>query len=221
MRGNACRWRLVVVLMAGLSVWPAAVLASRDSGSSLNLLLKAGISDDWFIISRSNLASRRHHEDVFFGYVGAALGYQFNANWSARLGYRHVWLQIGEHWVEEDRPFVEAFFADDLDGFRVTNRTRAEFRFFDHRDDDIRLRNEITLEAPRAMTRLSLRPYLEEEIFYSTGDDRVEANWLGGGLAWRPAKGTKLKLGYRWNRFRVGDEWRDRDVLVAGLNLFF
>ena len=31
----------------------------------------------------------------------------------------------------------------------------------------------------------------------------------------------KLKVGYRWNRFRVGDDWRDRDTLVTGINLFF
>jgi hypothetical protein len=200
--------------------WSAAA-AERDFGSSLNLLLKADITDDWFVISRSNLASRDDNKDWFFGYTGAAIGYQFDERWSVRAGYRHAWIRPQDDWLEEDRPFVEAYFADRFGGYRVTNRARVEFRFFDYRDDDIRLRNEITVEAPWSLTGLGLRPYLEEEVFYSTNDGRVEANWLGGGLAWRPAKGTKAKLGYRWNRFRVGDEWRDRDVLVAGLNLFF
>ena len=66
-----------------------------------------------------------------------------------------------------------------------------------------------------------MQPYAEEEFFYRTNDDRFEANWLGAGLAWRPAEGIKLKVGYRWNRFRIGDDWRDRDTLVNGINLFF
>ena len=195
--------------------------ASTDSGSSLNLLLKADLSDDWFLISRSNLASRNNHEDFFFGYTGAALGYQFTRRWSVRAGFRHAWIRVGDEWLEEDRPFVETYFADTVEGFRVSNRARIEFRFFDYREDDVRLRNELTIEAPWSLTQLGLRPYLEEELFYSTDAGHVEANWLGGGLAWQPAKGVKLKAGYRWNHFRIGDEWRDRDVVVAGLNLFF
>lgn len=198
-----------------------SVHAHEDSGASLNLLLKANIDKDWFVISRSNLASRNNFEDNFFGYVGAAIGYQFNKQWSVRAGYRHAWINLGGDWLEEDRPFAEAYFADNWGGFRVTNRARVEFRFFDYRDDDVRLRNEITVEAPWELTALRLRPYLEEEIFYSTDSKKVETNWLGGGLSWRPKKGMKLKLGYRWNHFRVGDQWRDRDVLVAGMNLFF
>ena len=33
--------------------------------------------------------------------------------------------------------------------------------------------------------------------------------------------GVKLKLGYRWNRFRAGDDWANRNVLVTGVNVFF
>jgi hypothetical protein len=77
------------------------------------------------------------------------------------------------------------------------------------------------VESNSPIPGTELRLYAEEEFFYGLNDGRFEANWLGAGLAWRPADGVKLKLGYRWNRFRVGDEWRDRDVLVTGINLFF
>ena len=199
----------------------ASLAAHEDSGASWNLLLKANIDDRWFVISRSNMASRNNFEDNFFGFTGAAIGYQLTKQWSLRAGYRHVWLDIGGDWFEEDRPFAEAYFADKWNDFRVTNRSRVEFRFFDHRDDDVRLRNEITVEAPWELTPLKLRPFLEEEVFYSLDSQRIETNWLGGGLSWRPRKGMKLKAGYRWNHFRVGDRWRDRDVLVLGMNLFF
>jgi len=55
----------------------------------------------------------------------------------------------------------------------------------------------------------------------SVTSKRFEANWLGGSLAWRPADGVKLKIGYRRNRFRAGDDWANHNVLVTGINVFF
>lgn len=197
------------------------LLADQDAGASHNLLLKADLSGDWFVISRSNLASRDNFGDLFLAFTGAGLGYQLTPKLSIRAGYRRAWLRFSDDWQPEHRIYLEGYFADRLNGFRFTNRARIELRSFDWRDDDVRLRNEITIEAPWSLTRLKLKPYMEEEVFYSTNAGRFEANWLSGGLAWRTAKGVKLKLGYRWNRFRIGDGWGNRNVLVTGVNLFF
>jgi opacity protein-like surface antigen len=196
-------------------------MAAQDAGGSYNLLVKASLSDDWFVISRSNVATRNNFGDAFLAYTGASLGYRITSQLSLRIGYRRAWFRFGEDWQPENRAILEGYFADRINGFRVTNRLRAELRYFNWRDDDVRLRNEITVEAPWKLTPLSLKPYLEEEIFYSSNARRLEANWLGGGLAWRSADGVKLKLGYRWNRFRAGDDWASRNVLVIGISLFF
>jgi hypothetical protein len=210
-----------LMLWIGLAAVSGPGLAEQDAGGSYNLLLKAPLAGDWFVISRSNLASRDNFGDSFLAYTGASLGYQLKPQLSLRVGYRRAWLRFGEDWQPEDRAMLEAYFADRFQGFRVTNRLRAELRWFDWRDDDLRLRNEITVEAPWALTALELKPYLEEEAFYSTNAGRFEANWLGAGLAWRPVEGVKLKLGYRWNRFRAGDDWANRNVLVTGVSIFF
>jgi hypothetical protein len=208
-----------LLLPLHLAITPA--MAAQDSGASYNLLLRASLSEDWFVISRSNLATRNNFNDEFLAYTGASLGYQIASRLSLRVGYRRAWFRFGEDWQPEHRAMMEGYFADRINGFRLTNRLRAELRYFNWRDDDIRLRNEITVEAPWELTPLALRPYLEEEVFYSTSAERFEANWLGGGLAWRPTDGVKLKLGYRWNRFRAGDNWANRNVLVTGMNVFF
>jgi hypothetical protein len=209
----------LLLLAAVLVATP--VRAEQDAGGSWNLLLKAPLAGDWFVISRSNAASRDNFGDTFLAYTGASLGYQLTPQWSVRLGYRRAWFRFTDEWQPEDRAMLEGYFADRFNGFRVTNRLRAELRWFDWRDDDVRLRNEITVEAPWTLTPLRLKPYLEEEAFYSTNAGRFEANWLGAGLAWRPVEGVKLKLGYRWNRFRAGDDWANRNVLVTGVNIFF
>ena len=198
------------------SIW-----AASDSGASYNLLLKHSLNEEWFLISRSNMASRFHYDDNSFGYTGIGLAYNLNENWSLRAGYRHAWIRPGDEWLEENRPYLEGYYAKRWKGFRVTNRSRFEFRFFDDRDDDIRFRNEIVVEAPWEFTSLKLKPYLEEEFFYGFDQSQFQANWLGGGVSWRPIDGLKLKLGYRWVHQRIGANWRNRNLIVTGVNLFF
>ena len=215
------REQLVSIVSLVFILSSQSMATERDSGSSNNLLIKVPINDKWFVISRSNLAYRNDFDDLFLGFTGGGLGYQLTEEWSLRAGYRHVWFKPQNDWLEEDRLYIETFFANRFERFRLTNRTRFEFRFFDYRENDVRIRNELVIESSKSIPGTVLRPYLEEEFFYSTNADLFEANWLGGGVAWRPIDGLKLKLGYRWNRFRVGDEWRDRDTLVAGINVFF
>jgi hypothetical protein len=194
--------------------------AESDFGVSYNLLVKVDIDEDWFVISRSNLATRDNNGETFLTYTGAALGRELSEAWSLRIGYRHAKLKIGERWRSEDRPFIEAYGATVRDGWRLTNRSRVEFRNYEDGSDDIRLRTEFGARAPWSLTPIGLRPFVEDEIFYGMDADRVEANWLTLGVSWPFGSGS-AKVGYRWNRFRVGDDWRDRDVLVLGLNLFF
>ena len=214
--------KIWVFLLLCLIPSVSSSLYAADEGMSHNLLVKYALTEKWFLISRSNTASRDHYDDYFFGYTGLGVGYHFNENWSVRAGYRHAWIRPRDEWLEEDRAYLEGYFAQKWDGFRVTNRSRFEFRYYDfERDDDVRFRNEIVVEAPWEFTPLKLKAYVEEEVFFGFNQEHIEANWLGGGFAWRPIKGVKLKLGYRWVHQRIGDDWINRNVIVTGVNLFF
>jgi len=197
------------------------VQAEDDWGSSHNLLLKKTINEDWFLLSRSNLATRRDNEQLFLGYTDASLGYQINKEWSARVGYRVARFRIGEDWRTEQRPMVEVYYGGMHDGWRLTSRSRVEFRQPDWRDNDVRLRQEFTATAPWKLTSLEMKPFIEEEIFYSTRNDWVEANWTTAGLSFFPLENTKIKVGYRHNRVRIQGDFITRHTLVTGVNVFF
>ena len=127
------------VLLLSCLMYASVWAAERDSGSSNNLLVKASINDDWFVISRSNLAYRNDFNDLFLGFTGGGLGFQMSDEWSLRAGYRHVWFKPQDDWLEEDRLYVEAFFANRFEAVRFTSRSRVEFRFFDYRENDLSL----------------------------------------------------------------------------------
>lgn len=159
------------------------VQAEEDWGSSHNLLVKKAINEDWFMLSRSNLATRRDNEQLFLGYTGVSLGYQINREWSVRAGYRVARFRIGENWRTERRPMIEGYYASMHDGWRLSSRSRIEFRQPDWRKNDVRLRQEFTVTAPSKLTLLEMQPFMENEIFYSTRNDWVEANWTTAGLS--------------------------------------
>lgn len=212
------RLRLITILLCGLT---SGMHAQDDWGSAHNLLIKKTLSEDWFLLSRSNLAFRRDNEQLFLGYTGASLGYQFKERWSGRVGFRQAYFRIGEDWREEQRPMLEAYYAEIFKGFRLTSRSRAEFRYRDWTDDDTRLRQEFTLTAPWKFTELGLQPYIANEVFYSLRDDWIEAGWFDLGLSFFPKDGVKMKIGYRLNRLRIQGDLINRHTLVTGLNFFF
>ena len=197
------------------------VQAEDDWGSSYNLLVRKVINKEWFLLSRSNLATRRDNEQLFLGYTGVSLGYQINKEWSVRAGYRVARFRIDDNWRTETRPMVEAYYGNMHDGWRLTSRSRIEYRQPDWRENDVRLRQEFTATAPFKLTLLEMQPFIENEIFYSTRNDWVEANWTTAGLSFFPIDNTKVKTGYRHNRVRVQGDFITRHTLVIGVNIFF
>ena len=213
------RFHLLILLLIVLFV--PCVQADDDWGSSYNLLLKKKINKEWFLLSRSNLATRRDNEQLFLGYTGVSLGYQINKEWSVRAGYRYARFRIGDEWRTERRPLLETYYGGMHGGWRLTSRSRVEFRQPVWRENDVRLRQEFTATAPVKLTSLEMKPFIENELFYSTRNDWVEANWTTLGLSFFPLDNAKLKAGYRHNRIRIQGDFITRHTLVLGLNLFF
>ncbi len=195
--------------------------AEEDWGASHNLLVKKRINEDWFMLSRSNLATRHNNEQIFLGYTGVSIGYQVNRKCSVRAGYRMARFRIGENWRTERRPMIESYYGSIHDGWRLTSRSRIEFRQPDWRKNDVRLRQEFTATAPFKFTRLEMQPFVENEIFYSTLNDWVEANWTTAGLSFFPMDNIKVKAGYRHNLIRIQGDFITRHTVVIGVNIFF
>ena len=121
--------RRVSIFFCLISALLPVARGASDAGASYNLLLKHKLTEEWFLISRSNLASRQHYDDNFFGYTGLGLGYNLNENWSLRVGYRHAWIRPGDGWLEENRPYVETYYMGDWEGRQkyVKEQLRACF----------------------------------------------------------------------------------------------
>jgi len=201
-----------------------ASLAETDTGSAHNLIFKYPLLDDWYLSSRNLLTTRDGFDDVFFGYLDLNLGYDLGDGWAVEGGYRHAWLEIGDHWRNEYRPSAILSYRTMLGAWSFSNRHRMEYRTFESGSlagERFRYRNETRLIAPWEFGSVGAKFFVEEEFFYEFTDDGFNFNWLTYGLRWKVADGVIAKVGHRWQAFKFGDEWNHRHQLVTGLLFFF
>ena len=209
-----------VFLFLLLPVW-AESYDEYEWGSAHNLFIKKTINERWSILSRSLFTTRDDFDDTFFATADLGVGYSFSKKIRASVAYRHAWFRPGDEWLEENRPLINLSIFQKWGAYRITNRSRMEFRFFDYKDDDLRFRNELRIETPWQIPGIPLKPYFEEEFFFSKNAEKIDMNWLTAGLYYKPAPRVKLKCGYRWYTQELGGEWRNRHMLVTAMNFYY
>jgi len=203
---------------------PVNSRAETDTGSAHNLIFKHVLKDSWYLSSRNLLTTRDGFNDLFFGYLDLNIGRSLDEKWSAEMGYRQAWLELGNDWRDEYRPSAILSYKTDFGDWSFTNRHRLEYRMFENGSgapERFRYRNETRLIAPWEFGRLNAKWFVEEELFYEFTDDGLNFNWLTTGLRWKVRDGVVAKMGYRWQTAKFKDEWSHRHQLVTGLLFFF
>jgi len=209
------------ILMALLL--PAFCLAEEgDWGYAHNNYIIKSLNKKWSVLHRSQVALRDDMSELFFGFADIGFGYKIMPNWRLDGVYRRAWIRPGEKWLIEDRPLINLTWFGQIQNSRISNRSRVEFREYRwDKPDDIRYRNETRLDLPYEILPGGIKPYFEEEFFWGKESQKIEMNWLTGGIYCKPNSHTKLKLGYRWVAARAGNSWENRNQLVTGLNFYF
>lgn len=196
--------------------------ATEDWGYSHNFQIQKKVSDRWFIVSRSQFNSRDDMREIFLGMVDIGADYQVYDWLKVGGAYRGAWTFLGREYGYENRPMININASKKFKGYVFNNLSRLEFRQY-HFDleDDIRYRNESRVVLPLELTPLKLKPYIEDEFFYSFNADEINANWLTGGIHYQINENVRVKTGYRWLTQKTGRGWVDRHVLVTGFMFTF
>jgi hypothetical protein len=156
-----------------------------------------------------------HHYDVGFFY---SLEKWLNIGG----GYRHIYeLKKGKFKLEND-PYLVATLLGDIEGFKIEDRNRLEYRHFDYQDDSWRYRNKVTMKLPWKFTKLEIQPYLSDEVFISfDGATELSQNRFSPGLAFNLTKNLKAEIYYMLQSSKSSDRWTDANVLGTKLKLAF
>jgi len=159
--------------------------------------------------------------DLYYTHVEVGV-YQGIRPWlETSLCIREVQEKKSGSWQEEVRPHANAEFIIRTRNAVARDRVRIEFRDREDAHDMWRARNRVRIELPPLVKRLSLRPYVCDEIYVDSYDREFNQNRVSVGLS--SALGPRLKgeLYVLRKSTRKDGDWTDVNVLGAVLRATF
>ena len=136
------------------------------------------------------------------------------------ISYRLVFEEKSSGWKAENRPHFNTTAKLDLCGFKISDRNRFELRYREGATDGWRYRNKLTFKAPK-LTKLSIQPYIADEIFVDFIKDEFNRNRLYGGIGFKLIKNLKADLYYLWELNKSGSDWKTYHIAGSKLKLSF
>lgn len=156
----------------------------------------------------------QHHSDL--GFV-----YRSFADWiDLGFNYRQVFEKDSKgEWRQENRPHLNVTLKGKLFDLDLSSRSRFEYRDRENKKDLWRYRNKVTLKLPQEFTKLKLKPYLADEVYFNFGEEGYNRNRIYAGTSFKLAKNIKGEVFYLWQLSRsAGDQ---KHINVIGTNLKF
>jgi hypothetical protein len=209
-------------LLIGMSIilCAAGSNAQNDWQSLSELFVTYNVTDTWSVFARSGLQLARDSVDLNMGYIDGGAAYKFHPNWKVGAAYRHLWASIDTQTAQENRPMIELTWFDTLDDIRLSNRSRFEFRLYDFdKSNDFRYRNRTRADFPWEI--YGVKPYMEEEFFYSKNAEEINQNWVTGGVYFKPADFMQIRVAYRWVALKTSAQWIDVNQFYLSCGLTF
>ena len=158
-------------------------------------------------------------------YLRAAVGYQFQPNFSAWVG--HGWTPTyAPEFNNEDRWYGQLLWEDHVGTYNMNNRTRIEFRSVSHAGDtSIRLRHQVRLFKP-LVTHSRWTGIVSNELFWNLNDTPhgaergLDQYRIFSGLGYTFNKTARLEFGYQAAFINAPRTPKDRrqDIFLISLN---
>lgn len=140
------------------------------------------------------------------------------------LNYRQAWEKKSDGWLEEEKPHINGTISFKLADWKISNRSRIEYRHFNSQEDKWRFRNKTTAKAPVKWTAWEITPYLADEIFLEEGKDGIYRNRLYVGLGIGhlfKLEHLKGDVFYLWQATESSDDWISYNVFGTKLKVVF
>lgn len=161
--------------------------------------------------------------EFFYQHYDVGFFYNFNKNINAGFGYRQVYDLKDGTFKPSEEPFWTLTFSDQLAGWKLDTRSRLEYRHFSYQTDAWRYRNKFTFKSPWEFTKLKIRPFISDEVFFNLTGIDFSQNRLYGGLGLALCKNFSGEIYYMRNNIKSPGTcvWRDANVFGTKLKVSF
>ena len=101
---------------------------------------------------------------------------------------------------------------------KIIDRLRYQYNF----DKELTIwRNSTRITKAFKLGKLEISPFIEDEIFYDTEQDKLNENWASTGISLVINKYANIGISYLLDTKRKGNDWSYANVLVTSFSLKF
>lgn len=101
---------------------------------------------------------------------------------------------------------------------KIIDRLRYQYNF----DKKLTVwRNSTRLTKALKLGKFEISPFIEDEIFYDTEQDKLNENWASVGVSLSPNKYANIGISYLLDTKKKGNDWTYTNVLVTSFSLKF
>lgn len=152
--------------------------------------------------------------EFFYQHYDWGFAWAFDKRFELALGYRLVYEKYKHKWREEDDPYTNLTWKQDIWKFKFEDRNRIEYRHFRFAPDQVRYRNRFALKYPFEFKGIKIYPYTSDEIFISSNGRGFNNNRFQSGLEIELTKYVKFDVSYMLQSTRGNkDKWYDANVI--------
>lgn len=184
--------------------------------------LSCRINKDWKVRVEEEFRFGDGVSDFYYQHSDVGVTYSGMVDWlDLGLNYRLVFEEKSSDWTYENRPHLNATLKHTLEGFKLSNRGRLEYRDKESGDDGWRYRNKFAIKYPIKIGDFEISPYVADEIFVDFIEEKFSRNRLYAGIGFKILKNLSLDVLYLWQISEKDGDWKSYNVLGTKVKLSF
>ena len=218
------RAKIIFIIMAPMFMLPMTGFAF-DNGdfqywNTESLSYK--INKDWKIGIEEEFRFGDDAGNFYYQHSDAGITYSGLAEWiDLGMNYRFVFEKKKGDWKYENRPHANVTLKHKLEGFKLSDRNRLEYRDKQDSKDGWRYRNKFTIKYPIKLENFEFSPYAADEIFVDFIEEKLDRNRLYGGIDFKLLKNLSLAIFYLWQASEKDSKWTSYNVIGTEAKLLF
>ncbi|MCP4652718.1 MAG: DUF2490 domain-containing protein [Candidatus Omnitrophica bacterium] len=215
--------QLKIIFLGFILIGTMSVLAhaSGDVKYFSTYTFSCEINDDFSIFFQPE--GRMYDDLNVFSYYHFRLGgiYEASKNLKYGLTYRFARSRsLADVWSSENRIELDLTPKFTIGNFKISDRSRFEYRMLHSRQDKWRYRNNLTLSTTANIGKHSFSPYVSNEIYIDFDNNVFNTNWSTAGFSKKLSDKVSLNVFYRLESIRIKhNEWDTNNIFGTNLTL--
>ncbi|MFO7534559.1 MAG: DUF2490 domain-containing protein [Kiritimatiellia bacterium] len=205
--------RLAVMAVAVAVAAQAQAFREGDSQLWLGAGVETKAGADWRLGVDTGVRIGDSMSDYFYETVEPLVVWKAAPWLDLGAGFEIIRSEKNGEWLEEKVPKANLTIKGDAGPLQLSNRSRLEYRFREEASDEWRYRNRLRLQLAKGRTDWKLKPFVEDEFYFSFDEQLFNENRAAAGLGFEPRAWLKAELYYMARSTLKSDEWTDSNII--------